>query len=36
MISATIGSNPAERDEQFYGATFVSTRTYQGTLRLCS
>ena len=29
MISATIGSSPAERDGHFHGATLVSTRAYQ-------
>jgi hypothetical protein len=29
MISATIGSSPAERDGRFHGATLVSTRAYQ-------
>jgi hypothetical protein len=29
MISATIGSSPAERDGLFHGATLVSTRAYQ-------
>src|SRR5258708_7843585 len=30
MISATIGSSPAERDGHFHGATLVSTRAHQG------
>ena len=29
MISATIGSSPAERDGHFHGATLVSTQAYQ-------
>jgi len=29
MISATIGSSPAEREGHFRGATLVSTRVYQ-------
>ena len=29
MISATIGSSPAEQDGHFHGATLVSTRAYQ-------
>jgi hypothetical protein len=29
MISATVGSSPAERDEHFHGATLLSTRAYK-------